>query len=406
MLKILPGLAIALSFPLFYLLLQIVIKMELPSTTASYTCRVLTVAIMGLLFFYSFNKGKLKATWSILHLSLLIFMLLYAFRIFTLNDEATWRLDPELYPFSKVSMLFIFGSIAPFVMALFSAKLFVQRSTCNTYMLLTFISVVIVAVLNIDQFGVFRTKGFEAGSISSLSMGYLAALAIAYCILDMFRLKRFPLFLLVPVLLGAVFLLSVSSSRGPLLAMGVSVMYILLTMKKTAFNVFSSVLALTVLVLGSVWFFNYSGSGIMYRLEGTSSEESRLDLYNEALAIIEANFLFGKDIALSNGYWPHNFVIEAFMAVGLFGFLLVIPWLFAILKTIVDYQNEDSQWLYVWFIQTSVMNMFTEAIWAGSSLFICLCLVIGSGTQKRKDKKRKRRRRRRRPLDLDSMEHA
>jgi hypothetical protein len=370
-------------FPLFYLFLQIAIEMEVPSSNASYTSRALAMVILALLFFYSFRNGRLKAKWSIFHLSLLLFMVLYGFRIFLLNDEATWKLDSEHYPFFKVSMLFIFGSIAPFVLAMFSAKLFVQKSTSNTFIFLTFVSVIVVAVMNIDQFGVFRTSGFQAGSIASLSMGYLAALAVGYCLLDFLRLKRFPWILLCVVLACAIFLLSVSASRGPMLATLVSSLYILATMRKTALNLTLSAVGLIVIVAGSLWFFNYSGSGI---------------------AIIENNFLFGRDIALSNGFWPHNYVIEAFMAVGMFGFLLLIPWIFAILKVFVEYKSDDSQWLYLWFIQTSVMNMFTEAIWSGSSLFVCLCLILGSGSGKQSRKKR-RRRRRRKSSNL-SLEHA
>jgi hypothetical protein len=175
-------------------------------------------------------------------------------------------------------------------------------------------------------------------------------------------------------------------------------------MRKTALNLTLSAVGLIVIVAGSLWFFNYSGSGILYRIDGTGGEEARLDIYAESLAIIENNFLFGKDIALSNGFWPHNYVIEAFMAVGMFGFLLLIPWIFAILKVFVEYKSDDSQWLYLWFIQTSVMNMFTEAIWSGSSLFVCLCLILGSGSGKQSRKKR-RRRRRRKSSNL-SLEHA
>jgi hypothetical protein len=386
-------------FPLFYLFLQIAIEMEVPSSNASYTSRALAMVILALLFFYSFRNGRLKAKWSIFHLSLLLFMVLYGFRIFLLNDEATWKLDSEHYPFFKVSMLFIFGSIAPFVLAMFSAKLFVQKSTSNTFIFLTFVSVIVVAVMNIDQFGVFRTSGFQAGSIASLSMGYLAALAVGYCLLDFLRLKRFPWILLCVVLACAIFLLSVSASRGPMLATLVSSLYILATMRKTALNLTLSAVGLIVIVAGSLWFFNYSGSGILYRIDGTGGEEARLDIYAESLAIIENNFLFGRDIALSNGFWPHNYVIEAFMAVGMFGFLLLIPWIFAILN-----KSDDSQWLYLWFIQTSVMNMFTEAIWSGSSLFVCLCLILGSGSGKQSRKKR-RRRRRRKSSNL-SLEHA
>ena len=401
MIKILPGLAVALMFPLFYLFLQIAIEMEAPSSTASYTSRALAVAIMGLLFFYSFQNGRLKAKWSMLHLSLLVFMVLYGFRIFTLNDETSWKLDVEHYPFFKVSMLFIFGSIAPFVMAMFSAKLFVLRSTSTTFMSLTFLSVVVVAILNLDQFGVFRTMGYNAGTIASLSMGYLAALAVGFCLLDFLRLKRFPVAIIVFVLVCAVYLLSVSASRGPLLALVISAIYLILTMRKTFANLASSIIGAVGVAAGSWWFFNFSGSGIIDRIDQTDGEEVRLDLYTEAIATIESNILFGKDIVLSNGYWPHNFVLEALMAVGVFGLLFIVPWMFALVKIIVDSKDDDRQWLYLWFLQTTVMNMFTEAIWAGSSLFICLCLVLGGGelTKTRSRSRSKRRRRKRRSSD-------
>lgn len=402
MIRILPGLAVALLFPIYYLCLQLAIEFELPSSNATHSTRALAVVLMSILFFYSYRNGQLQAKWTFLHLSILVFMTLYAFRIFSLNDEATWNLDSELYPFEKVSLLFIFGSIVPFIIVMFSAKLFMERSTSNVFMGLTFLSVAVVAFYNIDQFGVYRTRGVVSGTLASLPMGYLAALGIAYCVLDFLKLRRFPVILLVAVLCCAVYLLSVSASRGPILALVVTSSYVLLTMKKSVFNMLTSSVFFLVLFAGSVWFFNFSGSGILTRIDSTDKGESRLEIFSEALGIWESSPIFGKDIAVSYGFWPHNLPLESLMAVGIFGFLLIVPWICALFKVVIDSKAEDRQWLHIWFLQTTVMNMVTGSIWAASSLFVCLSLVLGGGkvlsktSSSRRNRRKKRRRKTRR----------
>jgi hypothetical protein len=86
------------------------------------------------------------------------------------------------------------------------------------------------------------------------------------------------------------------------------------------------------------------------------------------------------------------------MAVGVFGFLLIIPWIGAIFKVFFDSKAENRQWLHIWFLQTTVMNMVTGSIWAASSLFVCLSLVLGGGrvVDHVKGAKKKRRKSRRR----------
>lgn len=379
MIRILPGLAVALLFPIYYMCLQLVIEFELPSSNATHTTRALAVVLMSIMILYSYKNGRLQAKWSYLHLSILIFMVLYAYRIFSLSDQTSWNLDSELYSFEKVSILFIFGSIAPFLITMFSAKLFLEKSTSNVFIGLTFVSVVVVAYFNVDQFGVFRTQGVSSGTLASLPMGYLAALGIGYCVLDILRLRRFPLVLLVPVLCCAVYLLSVSASRGPILATIVTGLYVLIIMKKTGFNILASSIIFVGLGVGSVWFFNYSGSGILTRIEATDTQESRVDLYSESLAIWESSPIFGKDIATPSGFWPHNLPLESLMAVGIFGLLFIIPWIVALFKVIVDSKADNRLWLHVWFLQTTSMSMVTGSIWAASGLFVCLSLVLGGG---------------------------
>jgi O-antigen ligase len=181
-------------------------------------------------------------------------------------------------------------------------------------------------------------------------------------------------------------------------------------MKKTFFNLVLSGLFFFGLFAASIWFFNYSGSGILTRIDSTDKEEDRLAIFSEALGIWESSPIFGKDIAVSAGFWPHNLPLEALMAVGIFGFLLIIPWIGALFKVFFDSQAENRQWLHIWFLQTTVMNMVTGSIWAASSLFVCLSLVLGGGKvlshshsrSARNSRRRKRRRKSRRKADFVS----
>lgn len=402
MINVLPGLAMAAIHPLFYLALQFAIEFNQPSTTATYGARITTLVLLCVLSLYSLKDGQLKAKWSYLHASLIIFMILYLSRIYVLNYEQTWNLRQDLYPYSKVFPLFLFGVIAPCILCLLSSTLFSRPWTSRIFIFSTFASVVGLAAMNVDQFGTFRTEGVEAGSIAALSMGYMAALGIGYCLLDFLRLHQYPKLVLILVLACCVFLISISASRGPLIATLVSVLYIFLTMKKSFINVLSGIILVAATVVLGYLYLEYSGSGLFQRIEGVAERaeegeyiDSRVFLYEQSIEIIKDNWLTGKDIALPNSFWPHNYVLEATMAVGVFAILLVIPWIAALIKIFTDSASDNNQWLYVWLLQTSTMNMFTEAIWSGSGLFICLFLVLGLGKAAPRVARRRRRRRRR-----------
>lgn len=398
--KFIPGFAIALLFPIYYLMLQVSIEFELNPQAITYGSRGVALSLISLLFFYSLKDGKLKSKWNILHFSLLLFMALYAFRLFSLNDPLLWKLDNEMFSFNKVAMLFIFGSVVPFTMAMLSANIFGTASTSNIFIGITFFCVTAVALMNLDHFGVFRTRGYEAGTIHSLSMGYLAALAVGYCLLDLLRLRRFPFLLPLAVLIAAVFLLALSASRGPLVATAVSAIYIVFIMKKSTINIVVSMTVIGSFIFGALWFFEYSGSGILHRIDETGEDEGRNSIYSTAWEVVVDNIWFGKDVAVpsrgDNYTWPHNLALEALLAVGVFGLLFIWPWIFSVLKILVSARNENWLWLYVWFLQTSVMSLFTGAIWSGSSLFLCLCLVLSSSKEKITKKKKRRKQRKRR----------
>ena len=226
MIKILPGLAVAITHPLYYLFLQIAIEADQPSSTATYAARAAALLLLGMLTFFSFHSGRLKAKWSYLHLSLIIFMSLYLLRIYVLHSDGIWNLDAFYHPYSKVFPLFLLGVILPCILCLFSSSLFTLQSTSNTFIFFTFLSIVGLTLMNLDQFGTFRTKGVEAGSIAALSLGYMAALGIGYCLLDFLRLKKYPFLLIVVFLACGVFLLAIGASRGPIVAIAVSAVYI------------------------------------------------------------------------------------------------------------------------------------------------------------------------------------
>lgn len=421
--KLLPGLAVAVMHPLYYLALQIAIQSTGVSTLASYTARIATLALLGVLFFFSLSTkdGKLKAKWSYLHVALVFFMLFYLARMYILQEDGLWRLDPFNYPYTKVFPLFILGVIIPCLLCLYCTTLFNTRLTSSVFIFATFVSIIGLALFNLDQFGTYRTKGYESGSISSLSMGYMAALGVGYCLLDMLRLRRFPIVLNLIVLVCCVFLFSISASRGPLLAVGATIIYMLFVgMEKSV----KSLLTLAVLVVtvgfAGFLYIEYSGSGLFDRIDSATEAaeqgneaDARILLYEDTIERIGQNWLFGVDIATTNGHWPHNYILEATLAVGIFSILLLVPWVFALGKIAFVASGDNVQWLYVWFLQNSVMNMFTEAIWSGSSLFVCLFLVIGVNGQgnsqmskkyskSRRRKRRTSRKKRTRPLSEEA----
>ncbi len=117
-----------------------------------------------------------------------------------------------------------------------------------------------------------------------------------------------------------------------------------------------------------------------------ASNEQRKDEYDLASKAIKANPIFGDYVEVRKTHsYPHNLIIEAFLATGIIGgFLFLIIYFGSFYQSVVLLGNESTNLMACLFIQYFVFSFFSGAIWS-SNVYWCLVLVIiGLYTQHQK----------------------
>lgn len=126
------------------------------------------------------------------------------------------------------------------------------------------------------------------------------------------------------------------------------------------------------------------GSGIVERLLSaieTGETSGRDQIYANAIGHFKNSPVFGSFYVLPSGigkgYYPHNFILEAFMTTGIVG---GIPFLVMILLVLVKSfrllrQRHMSGWIVLLFLQLLIYGMFSSSLYSSQD-FWALCFFI------------------------------
>ena len=237
----------------------------------------------------------------------------------------------------------------------------------------------------------YATGRLETETLNPVSLGHLGA---STAILAALFLKRWKgarrLFLLVTGVVG-LFAVIASASRGPLLALAVvGAVYLANWMRNRAwqramaFSIGIVTLA-TVLIWGAKTIQNAFGLHTVDRivalhdLRGDESAEAHLDAVSSAWQEFLDRPLFGNGIdETRTSEYPHNVVVESFMATGVFGglaFLALIA--LACLASINLLQSDATQWVALLFVQYCVAALVSGALYLSGSFWCFAAAVIG-----------------------------
>lgn len=228
-------------------------------------------------------------------------------------------------------------------------------------------------------------------ALNPISMGHLGAsvllLAVWWFCQPFGRFKHPALYLLVvAAVLGGGFLLMASNSRGPLVAVALSLVVVGLMLPLQRALLFFGVLAGSALGFATAAAFLEEAYGftLYTRLFGQSqlyevNTLSRLDRYGYALeAALDKPFLgAGLEVPVHGGY-PHNILIEVALNLGLPGVALFVLLVAIVLWGAVRRVARERRhgWLLVLFTQYFVAVQFSAALYQATHFWLLLGALL------------------------------
>jgi hypothetical protein len=274
-----------------------------------------------------------------------------------------------------------------------------RRALTLTYgLLLAAIILVLVntLVLNLDQtyWPVTGRLGTEA--LNPISLGHVATTLVvlsSYTLTINHSLStRIVIANFISILIGLVTLV-LAASRGPLLAFVVTELVLVLSVfmrrEKTRLNILAALLIITLTVLASVHYLLILDSEIKahFNYRGEDTVSMRLELISLAWRRFTEAPLFGSALEIMEyGGYPHNVVIESFMATGIVGgtaltILLLLSFLYA-LRLVKCYDSYS--WIGLLFIQYMIGSLVSGSLYSSSTMWALMGAVIGvSGIPRR-----------------------
>lgn len=306
---------------------------------------------------------------------LLLFFWLYSVRlVWDLQVPMFDELLPAIFFFLATAML-------PALAAMVGARSLDEALTARVVFIAG--SVVCVGALALDRLGIGATAELTTttgrlslAALNPISLGHVATTTVIAA-LSIWGAPRVPggrLALVAGVAL-ALACLFLAASRGPIVALiMVAISYSVLRGRWG--RVFAG--GMSLLIIGPV-ILATQGITIVERFTDISSDVSALErvmIQQNALAQALANPLFGSAyVELQSGQYPHNLILESFMALGVVGLgLFLVICARGGLQAAVRLR-EGQVFLPLLLIQYFIAGMFSGALWGAGALFVVLAIL-------------------------------
>lgn len=363
--------------------------------TIPYRLVVLIVSILVILFSINISNinhdRKLLAGTRISSTFIIIFIISYSFRLFfdTGYNNILIRESSEY-------LLYWFGiCLIPGI-----TFLFLDLKSSQKYLYLSWIFLAIASILALPLIvegqvsKVFTEQGRLAGeALNPISLGHQSAslLLISLYILlnrESFKNRIIKVPYIFSLMLGMI-LLFFAASRGPIVAIIVCVCLLLLSWQYRGINTFKifGIIIIAIIFVNIAFSFALdSGSSFLERFTsflngddfGYSQFVQRPELYQKASELIAEYPIFGYGLEIPNLGYPHNLIVEAFLATGLLGgSLFLIIYIYTAIKAIgiIMAKNNPWSWLGLLYIQYAIGSIFSGSLY-NSSTFWCLLFAI------------------------------
>lgn len=193
------------------------------------------------------------------------------------------------------------------------------------------------------------------------------------------------------IIIFGLFSAGLANSRSPIVSLIACIFFYIINEKKFRFLVYFSVsVFLFVVFIDKIdMIFRSFGSSFVERILFTFVNIDKVDvtsnrsgLYSTAIDIISNNPVFGSSFLIqkgsAKGFYVHNFVLEAFMSLGLLGGFLYITLIFVtVLNAFKLSRINKKRYLLISliFIQYLVYSMFSRSIISLPTFWVALFLV-------------------------------
>lgn len=263
------------------------------------------------------------------------------------------------------------------------------------YLIMALLAVVCATTLVIPQARDFLLRGGRMGldTLNPISLGHCGttlALLSAYWLLGSKRLGAMPAGFGGGLFALGVFTLIPAGSRGPLVALVVALAILFVwslrhANARSATRLFMLTLLFSgalVLVGNKLPFLEVGSKLILERTEIAefdTSRDGRVTAIRDALRQFNESPILGSSVVEQNsGSYPHNVIVEAFMATGILGgtafVALIVTASLACVRILRSCQ--DAVWVVLVFVQNLVAAMFSGGLWDSGVFWASLIAVL------------------------------
>ncbi len=221
----------------------------------------------------------------------------------------------------------------------------------------------------------------ESDRLNPITYGHLAATTALLGIWRIFIDRKLSVFDFLAAIIGILGIIA-SGSRGPVLSFMVCLLVILMRSSVRSTGLFMS---MAVFLLASLVFLLFTKNGnsiyIFERIgESMFSDSARKEIYIGTYNSFLDNMLIGAGYPFET--YPHNIVLEAFMASGLLGGLLITATLATgLVAAVKNLKDNRFSWISILFIQYLLLSMVSSSIYYSNILWMLwACIVVARGS--------------------------
>lgn len=236
-------------------------------------------------------------------------------------------------------------------------------------------------------------KGDES-ILNPITIGFFGGLLSTCAIYSVLIVKRSKIWIHLPIFVLGLLLLVLGASRGPFvstfLTMIICLMYRFrisysksITFMKLGLGVFLIVLTLNKTVLQNFSLDDFQMYNRMSKFM-EDQQKDRTEKRDLSFASAWQDFLdspiIGKQfVGTFDNFYPHNIILELFMATGLIGAFLFFGFLLPVLyKMLLSYINRDNEYFFfaLLFCPILIGRMFSGALFMSIDLWLIMTLMI------------------------------
>lgn len=281
--------------------------------------------------------------------------------------------------FVPMLALLLYGSVRGMALAV-GTSLTVVSGTCIAILLFS-------RDLLYSNFGRLRAEG----GLNEITLGHLGVSLVTLCLFLLccrIPLLRISKAVYLTLIVFGLTVVGLASSRGPLLSLLILFLLMMIFAFRQGRGMQSLAVAAIVALLIPSGFvaLKSMGSNIDERIAVTfaqaeSRSEARFDLWQSAWEDFLDHPLTGRALEGRYDMYPHNLLLESFMATGIVGgaafVWLLVAGLCAALRLILS--TTDRAWLGFLFIQMLIYGTFSGALWSHFSFWYMLAAVFAYG---------------------------